>query len=76
MVRRASWPSGIVASAMWREMPQIATTTRSCRSRISALRSAKLVKNVTLKVYKGYSHGMALTHADVINADLLAFIGR
>jgi len=27
-----------------------------------------------LKVYKGYSHGMALTHADVINADLLAFI--
>jgi hypothetical protein len=23
---------------------------------------------------KGYSHGMALTHADVINADLLAFI--
>jgi hypothetical protein len=23
MVRRASWPSGVVASAMWREMPQI-----------------------------------------------------
>ena len=41
----------------------------------SALLSAKLVKNVTLKVYKGYSHGMALTHADVINADLVAFIG-
>jgi non-heme chloroperoxidase len=40
----------------------------------SALLSAKLVKNATLKVYKGYSHGMALTHADVINADLLAFI--
>jgi non-heme chloroperoxidase len=42
----------------------------------SALLSAKLVKNVTLKVYKGYSQGMALTHADVIHADLLAFIGR
>ena len=41
----------------------------------SALLSAKLVKNVTLKVYKGYSHGMALTHAGVINADLVAFIG-
>ncbi|MET4258209.1 non-heme chloroperoxidase [Bradyrhizobium sp. S3.12.5] len=40
----------------------------------SSLLSAKLVKNATLKVYKGYSHGMALTHADVINADLLAFI--
>ena len=74
MVRRASWPSGIVASAMWREMPQIATTTRSCRSRISALLSAKPVKNVTLKVYKGHSHGMAHP-SDVINADLLAFIG-
>ena len=37
--------------------------------------SAKLVKNVMLKVYKDYSHGIALTHADVINADLLAFIG-
>jgi non-heme chloroperoxidase len=37
------------------------------------LLSAKLVKNATLKVYKGYSHGMALTHADLTNADLLAF---
>ena len=27
-----------------------------------------------LKVYEKYSHGMATTHADVINADLLAFI--
>lgn len=40
----------------------------------SALLSAKLVKNGTLKVYKGYPHGMATTHADAINADLLAFI--
>ena len=36
--------------------------------------SAKLVKNATLKVYKGYSHGMATTHAEEINKDLLAFI--
>jgi non-heme chloroperoxidase len=36
--------------------------------------SAKLLKNATLKSYEGYPHGMATTHADVINADLLAFI--
>jgi len=40
----------------------------------SALKSAKLLKNGTLKVYKGYPHGMLTTHADVINPDLLAFI--
>jgi non-heme chloroperoxidase len=39
----------------------------------SALISAKLVKNSTLKVYKGYPHGMCTTNADVINPDLLAF---
>jgi non-heme chloroperoxidase len=39
----------------------------------SALLSAKLVKNATLKVYPGLPHGMATTHPDVINADLLAF---
>lgn len=36
--------------------------------------SAKLIPNATLKLYEGYPHGMATTHADVINADLLAFI--
>ncbi|MBL0372455.1 alpha/beta hydrolase [Rhizobium sp. KVB221] len=40
----------------------------------SAPLSAKLLKNGTLKVYKGLPHGMATTHADIINADLLAFI--
>jgi len=40
----------------------------------SALLSAKLVKNGTLKVYPGYPHGMATVHPDVINADLLAFM--
>jgi non-heme chloroperoxidase len=40
----------------------------------SALISAKLVKNATLKVYKGYPHGMCTTYPDVINADLLAFL--
>ncbi len=36
--------------------------------------SSKLLKNATLKVYKGYPHGMCTTHADVINAEFLAFI--
>jgi non-heme chloroperoxidase len=40
----------------------------------SALLSMKLLKKGTLKVYKGFPHGMCTTHADVINADLLAFV--
>jgi non-heme chloroperoxidase len=40
----------------------------------SAPLSAKLLKNSTLKTYKGFPHGMPTTHADTINADLLAFI--
>ena len=36
--------------------------------------SVKLLKNGTLKVYKDLPHGMPTTHADVINADLLAFL--
>jgi non-heme chloroperoxidase len=35
---------------------------------------AKLLKNSTIKIYKGFPHGMLTTHADVINPDLLAFI--
>ena len=40
----------------------------------SALKSVKLLENGRLKVYKGYSHGMLTTQADVINPDLLTFI--
>src|SRR6202142_1487875 len=36
--------------------------------------SAKLLKNGTLKTYKGFPHGMPTTQAERINADLLAFI--
>jgi len=39
----------------------------------SALLSAKLVKGATLKVIPGAPHGMASTHKDVINSELLAF---
>jgi non-heme chloroperoxidase len=36
--------------------------------------TAKIVKNATLKVYPGAPHGMCTTHADQVNADLLAFL--
>lgn len=42
----------------------------------SAVLSAKLLKNATLKIYKGLPHGMATTHADTINQDLLKFISE
>jgi non-heme chloroperoxidase len=35
--------------------------------------SAKLLKNSTFKSYEGFPHGMFTTHADVLNADMLAF---
>ena len=40
----------------------------------SALLSAKLLKNATLKVYQKLPHGMCTTHAHIINPDLLAFV--
>ena len=36
--------------------------------------AVKLLRHGTLKVYQGFPHGMPTTNADVINADLLAFI--
>ena len=38
--------------------------------------SAKLLKNAMTRFYPGFPHGMPTTHADVINADLLAFFER
>jgi non-heme chloroperoxidase len=40
----------------------------------SAPLSAKLLRNSTLKTYKGFPHGMPTTEAATINADLLAFL--
>ncbi|MDR3381602.1 alpha/beta fold hydrolase [Cupriavidus basilensis] len=42
----------------------------------SALLSAELVKQGTLKVYKGLPHGMCTTHPELINQDLLEFVRR
>jgi non-heme chloroperoxidase len=40
----------------------------------AGLLSVKLVQNGTLKIYKGFPHGMPTTEAPTINADLLAFL--
>lgn len=47
-----------------------------CPVNITAIPSAKLIKNAILKVYPGLPHGMCQTHKDVINADLLEFIAK
>ncbi|HEX3315487.1 MAG TPA: alpha/beta hydrolase [Gemmataceae bacterium] len=41
---------------------------------LTARRTARLVPNATLKVYKGAPHGMCTTNKDQINADLLEFV--
>ena len=40
----------------------------------AALQSSKLVKGAILKIYAGAPHGLAETHKDKLNADLLAFL--
>ena len=40
----------------------------------AAMRSSKLIRNATLKVYEGAPHGMCTTLKEQVNADLLAFL--
>jgi non-heme chloroperoxidase len=40
---------------------------------ISAMRTAKMVSNATLKVYHGGPHGVMATHRDQLHKDLLEF---
>jgi non-heme chloroperoxidase len=40
----------------------------------SGRKSVEIIRNATLKVYPGASHGMCTTEADKVNADLLAFL--
>jgi non-heme chloroperoxidase len=40
----------------------------------ASLLTAKIVKNATLKIYKGFPHGMPTTEAATVNADILAFL--
>ena len=41
---------------------------------LSSRRSIKILPHGTLKEYAGAPHGLCVTHADQINADLHAFI--
>jgi non-heme chloroperoxidase len=41
---------------------------------VGAYRSVKLIPGATLKVYPGGPHGLAVTHKDELNRDLLEFI--
>jgi non-heme chloroperoxidase len=41
---------------------------------IASLKSAKIAPKATLKIYPGAPHGLCVTLADKINADLLAFL--
>jgi non-heme chloroperoxidase len=36
--------------------------------------SSKIIKNATLKIYKGAPHGMCTTLKDQINEELLGFL--
>ncbi|MDE1162332.1 MAG: alpha/beta hydrolase [Acidobacteriaceae bacterium] len=40
----------------------------------ASVRAAKILPNTTLKIYPGYPHGMAETHSQAINADILNFL--
>ena len=40
---------------------------------VGGLRSAKMIKGATLKVYKGAPHGLMTTHKEQFNKDLLEF---
>ena len=42
----------------------------------SGPRAVQILKNGTLKTYKGFPHGMPTTHADAVNAELLAFLKK
>jgi non-heme chloroperoxidase len=41
----------------------------------SALLSSKLLRKGRLKVYEKFPHGMCTTHADVVNEEILRFLG-
>jgi non-heme chloroperoxidase len=72
-----SWPSH--SGALRVQPPRRALVMQGDDDQIvpykdAVLLQAKLIKDSTLKVYPAYPHGMLSVHADVINADLLAFI--
>jgi non-heme chloroperoxidase len=51
-------------------------TTTGRQSNSTRLTPNRLLKNGTLKTYPGFSHGMLTVNAEVLNADLLAFVKK
>jgi len=49
-------------------------STVTTKDGAAALRSAKVAKNATRKIYAGAPHGLASTHQEQLNADLLTFL--
>jgi non-heme chloroperoxidase len=43
---------------------------------VSALRAVRVLRNATLRIYPGASHGLPLTHPGQLNQDLLEFINQ
>src|SRR5262249_36205690 len=41
---------------------------------LTARKTVPLIRNCQLKVYESAAHGLPITHADRLNADLLAFV--
>jgi hypothetical protein len=53
----------------------IADKAKCCRDTVyEAIKALEAADVLSLKSYPGLPHGMPTTHADLINADLLAFI--
>ncbi len=42
--------------------------------RAASIAASKLVRDATLKIYEGAPHGIAVTHAERLNEDLVAFL--
>jgi non-heme chloroperoxidase len=63
-LRRIDWPTLVLHGEDDQVVPY----------KDAGLKSAELLKNATLKTYPNYPHGMATTHADVLNKDILDFI--
>jgi pimeloyl-ACP methyl ester carboxylesterase len=50
------------------------TCDASAPTEITAIPTADLIRGSEVRLYEGAPHGLFLTHADLVNADLLAFI--
>jgi pimeloyl-ACP methyl ester carboxylesterase len=46
----------------------------SCKLDLTGRRTAALIPGARLKIYEGAPHGLFITHADRLNADLLEFV--